>query len=126
MCVIVPFTFPNRSTKLNLKVSQRRPIDRIIYHIVAFGQLLLFMSWNVWIFLAIYCETLSSIIPDMKFLFYSDLLMASILVWIIASTGKHGEIRWWPSKDRFSRLVPPSIKNATMTKGRWTLLFYRF
>ena len=131
MCVVVPFKFARDSANSNLKVSQRHPIDRIIYHFVAFGQLLLFVGWNVWIFLFAYFATaLSQKIPGgdpfSRYLFYPALVMVSIFVWIIAATGRLGEIRWWPSKDRLARLVPPSIKNATMTKCRWTLLFYRF
>jgi hypothetical protein len=87
------------------------------------------VGWNIWIFLfAYFANTLSRQIPGgdpfSKYLFYPALVIVSILVWIIVATGKLGEIRWWPSKDRFSRLVPPSIKNAAMTKGRWMLFFY--
>jgi len=131
MYVIAPFTFPRGSTNSNLKVSQGRPIDRIIYHFVAFGQLLLFVGLNVWIFLfaclvdAIFKRLEKN--PYIKFLLYQPATaIVLICVWILAATGRLlGEIRWWPSRDRLSRLVPPSIKNATMTKCRWTLLFYR-
>jgi hypothetical protein len=128
MCVIVPFTFPHGSTNSNLKVSRRRPIDRIIYHFVAFGQFLLFVGWHVWFFLFV-CfgyplakKALGFLL--LKTLFYPAVVTVLIYVWIIMATGGLGEIRWWPSGDRLSRLVPPSIKNATMTKCRWTLLFY--
>ena len=129
MYVIAPFTSPHGSTNSNLKVSQRRPIDRIIYHFIAFGQLLLFVGWNVWIFHVICAfstieerrggNDILVIVP-----LYSPVVIVSIYVWILAATGTLGEIRWWPSRDRLSRLVPPSIKNATMTKCRWSLLFY--
>jgi len=59
-----------------------------------------------------------------KIFLYPAMVTVLIYVWIITATGGLGEIRWWPSRDRLSRLVPPSIKNATLTKCRWTLLFY--
>jgi hypothetical protein len=124
----VPFTFPCSSTNSNLKVSQRRPIDRIIYHFVAFGQLLLFMGLNLWTFLfvcfvgAIFQRSTRSDLWS-KLLLYPGMGMMLVCIWIIAATGRFGEVRWWPSKDRLSRLVPPSIANATMIKCRRTLLF---
>ena len=128
MCVIVPFTFPHGSTNSNLKVSQRHPIDRIIYHFVAFGQLLLLLGWHVWFFLFV-CfgypmakRVLGFLL--LKILFYPAVVTVLIYVWIFIATGGLGEIRWWPSRDRLSRLVPLSIKNATMTKCRWILWFY--
>jgi hypothetical protein len=128
MCVIMPFTFSRGSTNSNLKVSQRRPMDRIIYHFIAFGQLLLFVGWNVWIFLFVFF--LDAIFknhradPSRKFILYPAMAIVLIYVWIIAATGRLGKIRWWPSRDRLSRLVPPSIKNGAVTKCRWPLLFY--
>ena len=115
------FTFPCGSTNSNLKVSQRRPIDRIIYHLVAFGQLLLLVSCHVWIFLFV---CLSDPIvqkwggnnPSNMYnilLLYPGTVIVLIYVWIIAATGTLGEIRWWSS----------TIKNATVTKCRWTLFF---
>ena len=124
-----PFTFPHGSANSKLKVSQRRPIDRTIYHFVAFGQLLLFVGWHVWIFLFV-C-LVDAILKRheaelySKIFLYPAMVMVLIYVWIIVAIGGLGEIRWWPSQDRLSRLVPPSIKSATMTKCRWTLLFYR-
>jgi len=132
MCVIAPFTFPRGSTNSNLKVSQRHPIDRIIYHFVAFGQLLLFVGWNVWIFLfTCYLDALllrKSEGGDLfsKIFLYPAVATVLIYIWIIAAIGRLGEIRWWPSRDRLSCLVPPSIKDATMTKCKGTLLFYQF
>ena len=129
MCVIVPSTFPHGSTNSNLKVSQRPPIDRIVYHFFAFGQLLLFVGWHVWVFLFVffvnamtkryggYLRLLSQIF------LYPGMIIFLIHSWIIAATGRLGEIRWWPSRGHLSHLVPPSIKNMTMTKCRCTLLF---
>jgi len=130
MCVIAPFTFPCGSTNSNLKVSQRCPIDQIIYHFIAFGQLLLFVGWNVWIFLLV-CF-LPPMLPDYsdskfraKVIIYSPMVIVVICFWITAATGRLGEVRWWPSRDCLFHLVPPSIKNATVTKCRWTLLLYQ-
>jgi len=124
-----PLPFPvGGSTNSNLKVSQKRPINRIIYHFVAFGQLLLFVGWNIWFFLFICFVNEIAKRGDLDFLnkifLYPAMVMVLIYVWIIVATGTLGEMRWWPSRDRLSRLVPPLIKNATITKCRWTLLFY--
>jgi hypothetical protein len=129
MCIITPFTFPCGSTNSNLKVSQRHPIDQIIHHFIAFGQLLLFVGWNVWIFLFVFFVRAmlrrggddSDVLC--KIFIYPGMVSVLIYTWIMAATGRLGEIRWWPSRDRMSRLIPPSIKNATMTKCRWSLLF---
>ena len=133
MCVVVPFTFPCGGANLNLKVSQRHPIDQIIYHFVAFGQFLLFVGWHVWIFLFLYFvdETIRRIdTPFMvdfetKSVLYPGTVIVLIYTWTVAATGGLGEIRWWPSRGRLSRFIPPSMKNAAMTKCKWTLLFYR-
>ena len=93
----------------------------MIYHFIAFGQFLLFMGSNVWIFLGL-CFADRFIAITIYFL-YPTALLALIYIWIIAATGTLGEIRWWPSGDRIIRLVPPSITNETMTKCRWSLLF---
>jgi hypothetical protein len=125
MCVIAPFTFPHGSTNSNLKASQRRPIDRIVYHFIAFIQLLLFVGCNIWIFLFYYFGaeiagrrfSKYGIYPQLsKIVLYPTMVIVWIYVWIIAATGRLGEMRWWPSRDRLSHLVPPSIKNATMIK----------
>ena len=114
------------STNSNLKVSQKRPINRIIYHFVAFGQLLLFVGWNIWFFLFICFVNEIAKRGNLDFLnkifLYPAMVMVLIYVWIIVATGTLGEMRWWPSRDRLSRLVPPLIKNATITKCRWTLI----
>jgi hypothetical protein len=131
MCVIAPFTFPCGSTNSNLQVSQIHLIDRIIYHFIAFVQLLLFMGCNIWIFLFICFVNATAermggdLGHSIKILLYPTMVAALIYVWIIAATSTLGEIGWWPLRDRLSRLVPPSINNATMTKCRWSLLFYR-
>ena len=132
MCVIALFTFPCGSTNANLTVFQIRPIDRIIYHFIAFVQLLLFVGCHIWIFLFIcffdvFAErTLmrGDLYHFIKNVLYLTMVTALIYVWIIAATSRLGEMRWWSPRDRLSRLVPPSIKNATMTKCRLTLLFY--
>ena len=99
-------------------------MDRIIYHFIAFGQLLLFVGWNVWIFLfvcfldAIF-ENHGADLPR-KFILYPAVAIVLIYVWIVAATGRLGKIRWWPSRDRLSRLVPPSVKSMAMTKCRWS------
>ena len=128
--LIAPFTFPSVSTNSHLKVSQRRPIDRIIYHFIAFGQLLLFVGLHVWIFLYAcfgdeYVTRVNGPSPTLIKFIYSGMVIAVVYAWILAATGRFGEIRWWPSRDRLSRLVPPSIKNATITKCKCSLLFYR-
>ena len=128
MCVIMPFTFPRGSTNSSLKVCQRRPMDRMIYHSIAFGQLLLFVGWNVWIFLFVFF--LDAIFKNhradlsRKFILYPAMAIVLIYVWIIAATGRLGKIRWWPSRDRLSPLVPPSIKSMAMTRCRWSLFCY--
>ena len=115
---------------IQIKVSQNHPIDRIIYHLIAFGQILLLMGLNIWTFLfvcfvdAIFQRDIRSDLYS-KFLLYPGMGMMLMCIWIIAATGRFGEIRWLPSKDHLSHLVPSSIKNATMMKCRWTLLFYR-
>jgi len=87
----------------------------------------MFVGWHVWIFLFV-C-LVDAILKRgkaelySKIFLYPAMVMLLIYVWIIVAIGRLGEIRWWPSRDRLSRLVPPSIKNATMTKCRWTLLF---
>jgi len=131
-CVsFAPFTSPRGSTNSNLKVSQGCPIGQIIYHIVAFGQLLLFVGWNIWIYLFVcFLDAIIRRSPGnhltAKVYLYPPMAIVLIYVWILAATGiLLGEIRWWPSRDRLSRLVPPSIKNTTMTKSRWSLLCYR-
>ena len=124
---------PCGSANSNLKVSQRPPIDRIICHFVAFGQVLLFVGWHIWIFLLVYFvdETLRKIdVPaladfETQFILYPSTVVVLIYTWVIAATGGLGESRWWPSRGRLSRFIPPSMKNATMTKCMWTLLFYR-
>ncbi|KIM43591.1 hypothetical protein M413DRAFT_25929 [Hebeloma cylindrosporum] len=104
------------------RLSQRRPIDRIIYHFVAFGQLLLFVGWNDWIFLFVYFvnsiaeREAGDVLLVIQILLYPATVTVLVYTWIIAATGRLGETRWWPSRDRLSRLVPPSITNATMTK----------
>jgi hypothetical protein len=133
MYVIVSFTFPLGSTNLNLEVSKRHPIDRMIYHLVAFGQLLLFMCWHIWIFLFVcFVDAIirrtnvkANVDLETKFILYPGTAIVLIYVWILAATGGFGEIRWWPSRDCLFCLVPSSIKNATMTKCRWSLLFYQ-
>ena len=121
---------PCGSTNSNLKVSRRHPIDWIIYHCIAFGQLLLFVGWHIWIFLFVYFvdgiirrtnDTEAIVYVLTKFILYPGTVIVLIYVWIIAATGALGEIRWWPSRDHLSRLVPPSIKNVTRTKSMWTL-----
>ena len=129
MCVIEPFTFPRGSTNSNPKVSQRRPIDRIIYYFIALGQLLLFVGFNVWIFfLVCFVDTIAKRLGEgvnlaNKIVLQPAMVIVSISSWIIAATGRLGEIILRPSKYRLSRLVPPSIKNATMIKCRWTLFY---
>jgi hypothetical protein len=118
--------FPCGSTNPNLKVSQRCPIDQIIYHLITFGQLLLFVGLNIWIllvtcFLDAYYNKHDDSDMVNKFFIRPSMAIVLIYVWIIAATGRLGEIKWWPSRDHpLSRLVPSSIKNATMTKCRWT------
>jgi hypothetical protein len=126
MCVIVPIIFPCSSTNSNLKVS---PIDRIIYYFAAFGQLLLFIGLHIWaVLFALFADVIQAqkdVLLLSKILRYQGLVLMLIYVWILAATGRFGEIKWWPSHDRLSCLVPPSIKNMTMTKCRWSLLFYQ-
>ena len=129
MCVIVPFTFSGGSTNSNLKVSQRHPVDQIIYHFIGFGQLLVFIGWHIWSFLfvcivnAIKAEqNQSSLIT--KIMLYLGMAIVLVYIWILAATGRFGEIRWWPSGDHLSSLISPSIQNMTITKCRWTLLLY--
>jgi len=106
------------------KVSQRCPIDRIIYHFIAFGQLLLFVGLNIWIFLVTcflgaFFKKHGNGDDDVNKIFYPSMAIVLIYVWIIAVTGRLGEIRWWPSRDHaMSLLVPRSIKDMTMTKCR--------
>ena len=89
------------------------------------------MGLQVWIFLYYICfaeEALTrrGIPSDISLkILYPAMVMVVIYIWILAATGTYGEIRWWPSRDRLSRLVPPSIKKMTMTKCRWTLLLYQ-
>lgn len=133
MCVVMLFTFSHGSTNSNLKVSQRSPLARIIYHCIAFGQLLLFVFCNIWIILFVcfteaFYKSQSQHGDDFevtKFILYLGMVIVLIHIWIVAATGGLGEIRWWPSRDRLSGLVPPSIKNTTMMKCRWSLLFYQ-
>ena len=98
----MPFTFSCGSTNLNLKVSQRHPIDRIIYHFVAFGQLILFIGLQVWIFLLVHFidEGLKGIVEgdlfreiSLKIFLYPPMVMALIYIWSIAANGGLGEIR---------------------------------
>ena len=126
-----PITFSSGSTNSNLKVSQRYPMDRIIYHFVTFGHLLLFVGLNIWLFfVGCFLDAFFKKGGDdvIKIILYPAMVIVLICIWIIAATGRLGEIspRWWPSRDYpVSRLLPPSIKNATTTKCRWTLLFYQ-
>ena len=121
------FTPPYGTTNSILKVSQRHPIDRIIYHFIAFGQLVLFVGWNVWIFLFILlldgiAEKKGDVYPLLiKVILYPQVVTVLIYTWIITATGRLGEIRWWPSRDCLSRLVPPLIKNTILTKCQWSL-----
>ena len=90
------------------------------------------MGWNIWIFLFYYFgaeiagRRLSKYggYPQLsKIVLYPTMVIVLIYVWTIAATGRLGEMRWWPSRDRLSHLVPLSIKNATMIKCRWSLFF---
>ena len=82
------------------------------------------MGCNIWIFF-IGSFTLTELDDSSsKILAYLAVIIVFLYVWIMAATGGLGEIRWWLSRDCLSCLVPPSIKNATMTKCRWTLWFY--
>jgi len=125
MYVIEPFTFPCGSTNSNLKVSQICSIDWIIYHCIAFIQLLLFMGCNICIFLFYYFvaeipgREFSSRIYSVSSKFnttvlYLNMVIGLIHIWIITATG----MRWWPSRDHLSHLVPLSIKNTTLMKCR--------
>ena len=122
MCVIVPSTSSGGSTNSSLKVSQKHPIDQIIYHFIAFGQLLLFIGWHIWSFLfvciviAIQAEQNRSVHFN-RIMLYLGMAIILIYIWILAAHGRFGEIRWWPSGNH---LFCPSIKNMTMTKCRWT------
>jgi len=94
-------------------------MDQIIYHFIAFGQQLVFLGWNVWIFLFV-----CFVDPILKryevdfvtIVLYPTAAMVLKRIWIIAATGTLGEFRWWPSRDRLSHLIPPSIKNTTVVK----------
>jgi len=124
MCVTAPFTLPCGSTNSNLKVSQICPIDQIIYHFVAFIQLLLFMCCNTLIFFFVCfvnasAEKMPGFDKVIKTMLYPTMVTAEIYVWIIAAPG----MRWWPSRDHLSYLVPHPIKNTTMTKCRSTLFY---
>jgi hypothetical protein len=120
--VIPSFTFHHGNTNSNIKASQRHPIDWMIYHFVAFGQLLLFAGCNIWIF---FIGSFALAEPDnrnpnpiAKILDPLAVVIALLYVWITAATGRFGKIRWWPSRDHLSCLIPLSIKNATVTKCR--------
>ena len=121
-----PLSFTG-GTYLNLKVSQRRPIDRIIYYFIAFGQLLLFIVWSVWIFLFICFVNATAKRVDLGITFYI-VYIPVVTSWVYGYgciTGRLGEIKWWPSRDRLSHFVPPSIQNSTITRCGCILLFYQ-
>ena len=114
---------------IQTSVAQRRPIDRIIYHSVAFALLLLLLTWNVWIVLFLcFVDVLAEddLLPPLlfKIVLYITMILLSISPWFFAATsGKLEEMRWWPTRDHLSRLVPSSIANATVTKCRWKSLY---
>lgn len=126
-----PLPFPV-TLLIQTSVAQRRLIDRIIYHSVAFVQLLLLVTFNVWIILFL-CLVDVIVTPagetdpafptlSIKILLYIAMMAMSICSFYIAATGG---MRWWPTRDKLSRLVPPSIANATVTKCRCKSLIYR-
>ena len=127
MCVISPFTFNRCGTNSKIKVSRRRPIARIIHYFLAFGRLLLFVGWGIWFFLFV-CFVLgmakrNDFHPFNEIFFYPAVVMGLVYSGIIAASGTLGEIKWWPSRDSLSHLIPLSIRDASMTKCRWTHCF---
>jgi hypothetical protein len=109
---------------IQTSVAQRRPIERIIYHSVAVALLLLLLTWNVWIVLFLcFVNVLTGddLLPPLlfKIVLYITMILLSISPWFFAATsGKLEGMRWWPTRDHLSRLVPSSIANATVTKCR--------
>jgi len=128
-----PSPFP-MTLLIQTSVAQIHPIDRIIYHSVAFSQPLLVLTLNVWIilflcFVDVIVEMASDILPPLllKVVLYTAMIILSISSWfIIATSAELEEMRWWPTRDRLSLLVPSSIANATVTKCRWRSSFSRF
>jgi len=127
-----PLPFP-MTLLIQTSVAQRRPIDRIIYHSVAFAQLLLLLTLNVWIvlflcFVDVIVEMTDDILPPLLFkvVLYTGMITLFISSWFIAATSDElEEMRWWPTRDHLSRLFPSSFANATVTTCRWKSLFSR-
>ena len=123
----IPVSPPYDWTNLYPVVTQRRPVDRMIYHFVALMQLLLFATLNAWITLQFYFvhsilqETHKSL--SAKILFYTTPTTAWMMLWHFY--GWVLETRWWPSRDCLTRLLPPWMVTATVKQCRYKSLFYQ-
>jgi hypothetical protein len=101
----------------------------MIYHFVALMQLLLFVTLNVWIILLLsFAHVLLQEEHDLttlsiKILLYTSAIIMWILIWFIYGWFWAPGTRWFPTRDRLSRLLPPSIANANMSKCRRKLCF---
>jgi len=92
----------------------------MIYHFIAFIQLLLFVTLNAWIilllfFVRVFLQEYRDVTTlSIKFLLYIAPIIGWIFIWF--AYGWLWETRWWPSRDRLIRLLPPSMANTTVIK----------
>lgn len=123
----IPVSPPYDWTNLYPVVTQRRPVDRMIYHFVALMQLLLFVTLNAWITLQFYFvhsilqETHKSL--SAKILFYTAPITGWMMLWYFY--GWVLETRWWPSRNCLTHLLPPWMVTATVKQCRYKSLLYQ-